>query len=266
LFWTKSDPDNVSMEAKHMNFSVITVCYQAKDVLAETMDSVLTQSIDNLEYVIVDGGSTDGTQALVATYSDARIRFVSEYDKGIYDAMNKGVQLCHGEYVIFMNAGDRFVDKRVLESIENQLKKKRPDIIYGDYYEVVSGRKKLVDYSGITPNSWFFLMSKMICHQAIVANREWLLNFPFDLRYRYAADRQWLIRCVKAGAVLQHVPVPIALYDRGGVSSDLGNFEKVRQEIDLCLVEQYPKRGALLQRIKKNKKLREWIRCLIFKK
>mgnify|MGYP005805452133 CR=1 FL=1 len=254
------------MSGSNAKISVITVCYQAVKTIAATIQSVLEQTDADMEYVIVDGGSTDGTLDRIRAVSDSRIQLISERDQGIYDAMNKGVRLCRGEYGIFINGVDLFADREVLHTAAQAMGREKPDILYGDYLNMYEDHCALVDNGKEKIGSWYFLMSKMICHQAIFAKRELLLRYPFDVRYRYAADRKWLITCVKNGASLKHLPVPVSYYDRRGVSSDEGNFEAVRREIDLCLQEEYPVRGRLLMLVKRNKKLREWIRGRIFKK
>lgn len=249
-----------------MKVSVITVCYQAREALKDTIESVLDQTYPDIEYVIVDGGSTDGTLELIQGKTAENIIWISEPDRGIYDAMNKGVRLCHGEYVIFMNAGDRFASSEVMTKMAQAIEQEDPDILYGDYYDLCQGESKYISYQGVKINSWYFLMSKMICHQAIIAKRQWMSENPFDIQYRYAADRKWLIQCVKKKAILAHVSEAVVVYDRTGISSASKNFEKVREEIDRCLLEEYPVKARLLQGVKSNRAVREYIRRKIFQK
>lgn len=249
-----------------MKVSVITVCYQAREALKDTIESVLDQTYSDIEYVIVDGGSTDGTLELIQGKSAENIIWISEPDRGIYDAMNKGVRLCHGEYVIFMNAGDRFASSEVITKMAQAIEQENPDILYGDYYDLCQGESKYISYQGVKINSWYFLMSKMICHQVIIAKKQWMTEKPFDTEYRYAADRKWLIQCVKENAKLAYRPEAVAVYDRTGVSSEKQNFEMVRGEIDRCLLESYPFRAKILQVIKSNHAVREFLRRQIFSK
>ena len=258
--------DERRMAVSNVKISVVTVCYQAGEALLETMQSVLGQTEASMEYILVDGGSTDGTLDLLRAETDPRVQWFSGRDQGIYDAMNKGVNYCNGEYVIFINEGDRLADQNVLHAVTLVLEQQKPDILYGDCIDVYEDHQSVANNGKERINSWYFLMSKMICHQAIFARRDLLLRFPFDIRYRYAADRKWLISCVKNGASLRHMAVTVSYYDRRGISSDEENFDSVREEIDRCLQEEYPVRGHLLMLVKRNKKLREWIRGRIFKK
>ena len=97
--------------------SVVTVCYNAADTIEKTMLSVLNQTYHDIEYIIIDGGSTDGTVEIIRKYADRIAYWVSEPDKGIYDAMNKGIKVATGEWINFMNAGDEFVDEGVIEKL-----------------------------------------------------------------------------------------------------------------------------------------------------
>ena len=98
-----------------MKISVVTVCYNSVDSIEETMLSVLNQTYSDVEYIIIDGGSTDGTVDIIKKYADRLVYWVSEPDKGIYDAMNKGIAAATGDYINFMNSGDRFASTNVIE-------------------------------------------------------------------------------------------------------------------------------------------------------
>ena len=247
-----------------MKLSVITVCYQAADILADTLESVWEQTCQEFEYIYVDGGSTDGTLELIAASLGDRARGVSEPDQGIYDAMNKGVRLCRGEYVIFLNAGDTFASKETVAQIVYALLEVKADIVYGDYVDCFPAEEKHVRYKGNEIRASFFLSSRMICHQAIVAGADWLRKHPFQTEYRYCADREWLIWCYRHGAKIRHIRVEIARYDRNGVSSGEQALEAVRGEVDRCLRLHFPVRAGALMMLKRNRRVRNWIRRKIF--
>lgn len=247
-----------------MIISVITVCYQAREALESTMESVLSQTYPDIEYVIVDGGSTDGTLALLQGRKAENTIWISESDQGIYDAMNKGVRLCHGDYTIFMNAGDKFASESAVEQIAEEIFRCKSDILYGNYKECCLNQEIPVIYTGKEISALFFLTSRMICHQAMISSVEWLRKHPFCLDYRYCADREWLIWCYKNKAKVRHIPVMVAEYDRNGVSSDEKAIEKIREEIDHCLKIYYPIQESLLEVLKRNKRIRNWIRQKAF--
>ena len=112
--------------------SVVTVCYNAADTIEKTMLSVLNQTYHDIEYIIIDGGSTDGTVEIIRKYADRIAYWVSEPDKGIYDAMNKGIKVATGEWINFMNAGDEFVDANVLDKLFFAKTVANVDVIYGN--------------------------------------------------------------------------------------------------------------------------------------
>lgn len=131
--------------------SVVTVCYNAADTIEKTMLSVLNQTYHDIEYIIIDGGSTDGTVEIIRKYADRIAYWVSEPDKGIYDAMNKGIKVATGEWINFMNAGDEFVDANVLDKLFFAKTVANVDVIYGNtlmkYTEGISFTKvKEIDY------------------------------------------------------------------------------------------------------------------------
>ena len=115
-----------------LKISVVTVCYNAADSIEQTMLSVLGQSYPDIEYIVIDGGSTDGTVDIIKKYTDRLAYWVSEPDKGIYDAMNKGIAAATGSYINFMNSGDSFYDNRVVEAVVPYLSSDMEAVIYGN--------------------------------------------------------------------------------------------------------------------------------------
>ncbi len=168
----------------HPTLSIVTVSFNAQKVIADTLRSVTTQDYPALEYIVIDGGSTDGTQAVIGEYTARIAHFVSEPDGGIYYGMNKGIEAATGEYVLFLNAGDVFADERVLSDVAAFLgEHPEADAVYGDSEQVLEyGRYR------IKPAPERLDRSMSISHQAVFVRTELLRAHPFDVRYRYAAD------------------------------------------------------------------------------
>lgn len=192
--------------------SVITVCYNAKDVIEETMLSVIQQVYSNVEYIIIDGKSNDGTVDIIKKYEDRISYWVSEPDKGIYDAMNKGIAKASGDYINFMNAGDRFYDEHVLEIVaENS---GEYDVIYGD---------TMIKYDfGELYKKGLFFSSNDFClplgHQSTFVKTK-IIRDGFDTKYKIAADYNMLYNLYKSGHKFIYVDKPLSVYDMQGFSS-----------------------------------------------
>lgn len=193
--------------------SVITVTYNALDALKATAQSVVGQDYANMEYLIVDGGSTDGTVPWIERFHSQEqridIRFVSERDNGIYDAMNKGVAMSNGDYCIFMNAGDTFVSSTVLSDVISRMEK-NTDVVYGDIMK--NGRVK----QSLSPRN----CHKMYyCHQGALTATTCLREYPFDTRHPFSADFKQAKQLFLAGKTFIRIPVTVAVFDTGGVSN-----------------------------------------------
>jgi len=224
--------------------SVISVCYNCEDEVEETLTSLLMQTYQNFEYIVVDGGSTDGTLEKIKsfTFSLSSVKIVSEPDDGIYDAMNKGVRLATGDFVYFLNIGDKFCDSDVLENVVSYLHDDNT-IYFGD----IIHHQRLYRHPNQL-NDFYFLLEKMICHQSIFAPLKFLKQYPFRLEYSYCADRDWLLYWIKKEkANYFHMAFPIAIYDTEGFSSQ---NEKVSFESKKVLCCYYPKFVLYLVRFK----------------
>lgn len=195
--------------------TVVTVVYNGEEFIEETILSVINQTYDNVEYIIIDGGSTDATLDIIRKYEHAIDYRMSEKDKGIYDAMNKGIDLATGDWINFMNAGDSFIDETVLMSIKNDLDLNL-DLIYGNHTvkDPFSGNRKIV-------NVRFKNDKKNIpyCHQSLFAKSSVLKKMHFNTSYKIAADYDQYMRLKSIHAKKKHVSKVIALYLGGGVSS-----------------------------------------------
>lgn len=202
-------------------FSVITVTYNAAAVLEDTIQSVITQTYHHVEYIIVDGGSTDGTLDIVAQYRDRIATVVSEPDKGLYDAMNKGMRLATGDYLCFLNAGDSFHEDDTLQSIAHSLTGSTlPDVIYGQT-ELVDSEGHFVRMRRLSApehlNWKSFRQGMLVCHQAFFAKRT--LAEPYDLRYRFSADFDWCIRVMKRAQTLHNTHLTLIDYLEEGMTT-----------------------------------------------
>ena len=191
-----------------MRISIITVTYNAEATVERTLESVAQQTYPDVEHLIIDGASTDHTLEIAQKYPHAIV--ISEPDKGLYDAMNKGLQRATGDYLCFLNAGDKLHCKETLEHVAESLERyahldnpEKPAIIgvlYGDT-DIVDAQGKFLRNRRLTPPehlTWrTFKDGMLVCHQAFYINRQ--IALPYDLQYRFSADFDWCIRCMKEG-------------------------------------------------------------------
>lgn len=176
--------------------SVITVTYNAADVIAETLKSLKNQTFKDFEYLVIDGASKDDTLKIINQNEIDGTRIISETDQGLYDAMNKGLKEAKGEYVIFLNAGDSFHAKDTLE-LYSQHARNGADIIYGDTIIVDQCGNKISDRHLSVPEKLTkdsFKEGMLICHQAFMVKKA--LAPEYDLAYRFSADFDWCVKCI----------------------------------------------------------------------
>ena len=211
------------MNNPHPKFSIITVTYNAGKVLEDTIQSVVFQTYRNVEYIIVDGGSTDNTLDVVHKYQEHICKVISEPDKGLYDAMNKGIRMATGDYLCFLNAGDELHENETLQKIVYTLKgKELPDVIYGETAIVDEEGHFLHMRRLSTPEHlhWkSFKEGMLVCHQAFFARRELALANPYDLRYRFSADFDWCIRIMKQSKYLHNTHLTLIDYLNEGMTT-----------------------------------------------
>ena len=179
-------------------FSIITVTYNAAATVVRTIESVDSQTFSDYEQIIVDGASTDNTLSLIAESERRQIQ--SEPDKGLYDAMNKGIKLARGQYLIFLNAGDKFHDARTLSRIARaiQTEDSLPDIVYGQTAIVDNEGNFIGERHLRAPRDLKFkdfARGMLVCHQAFIVRRD--IAPTYDLSYRYSADYEWCLRCLQ---------------------------------------------------------------------
>lgn len=197
--------------------SIITIVYNNVRDIGYTLSSVAEQSYPQVEYILIDGGSTDGTLDLIQKYAQHIDVLVSEKDKGIYDAMNKGLARATGDYVLFLNSGDTLFDTNTLQTVVDR--GNGADIIYGETKLVDEDRHIVGDRRHKAPEhfDWrSFRYGMNICHQAIYVRRS--IASPYDTNYQLSADIDWVIRAAKKAKTTQNVHTVVAKYLVGGMS------------------------------------------------
>ena len=202
-------------------FSIITVTYNAASVIVPTLESVRAQTYSNYEYILVDGGSKDDTVAIAKASGIEFAHIISERDKGIYDAMNKGIALATGDYLCFLNAGDAFYAPDILQTIADAIadEKELPDVLYGETAEVDENRNFVRMRRLQAPErlDWrSFRNGMLVCHQAFYARRD--IAPMYDLKYRLSADVDWCIKVMKRSKKMVNVNATVVNYLQNGIS------------------------------------------------
>ncbi|MDB5155775.1 MAG: glycosyltransferase [Mucilaginibacter sp.] len=205
------------MKAGQPILSVITVVYNNAADIERTVLSVLNQTYQNIEYIVIDGRSTDGTLQIIEKYKDRIATLISEKDKGIYDAMNKGLAVATGDYVLFMNSADEFYS---VDTVTNVFASATgADIYYGET-EMIGGdgkslgRRRHAAPAKFTWKSFKYGMS--ISHQAIYIKRSFVE--PYDPKYQLSADIDWILHAAKKAKLIVNVNQYVAKYKVGGMS------------------------------------------------
>lgn len=215
--------------------SVITVCRNSERYLRQTMESVLAQTYPEIEYVVIDGGSTDGTLAIIRSFEPrfaGRLRWMSEPDDGIYHAMNKGIAQSSGELVGILNSDDAYTPDAIEVAVAAWLKTGRPGAVYGDAVILdESGRELRVEES-LAVSSGDRPDRMPMCHQALFVTAETYRRLgAYDTSFRILADYELVLRMLREGVAMTRVPAVLACFRTGGVCSadmDSANAERER--------------------------------------
>ena len=198
-------------------YTIITINFNNSAELRQTIESVVGQTLKDIEYIVIDGGSTDGSVEVIKDYADHIDYWISEPDNGVYNAMNKGLAKAHGEYVNFMNSGDTFFSPSVLEEVDRQIGD--ADILFGN----VCNRATGVRYGGIKAGSevtFLTLKKEILCHQATFYRRDIFNRHPYDESLRLIADWKVNVQAIVTdNCKVKVVDTMIARYDLTGMSS-----------------------------------------------
>jgi glycosyltransferase involved in cell wall biosynthesis len=200
--------------------SIITVSFNAHETLEKTILSVINQNCDDFEFIIIDGGSTDGTVDIIKKYQDRISFWVSEPDKGIFDAMNKGLAKANGNWILFLNSGDLLLEgvlNRLIERIDNNY-----SIIYGNIRIWHNG-----DYKVRIPKSVNRLHYTMpFCHQAVIVKNGLLRKSSFNIKYMLSGDYEFFLRNLNENFL--YIPLTLVEYDLFGLSSKMA-FDMMKE-------------------------------------
>lgn len=224
---------------KPYKISVVTVCRNVEKVIEGTIKTVVNQSYRDIEYIIVDGSSTDGTVDIIKQYAAKYpIRYISEPDTGIYNAMNKAVKMCTGDYVIFINAGDGFWKDDVVQKAVAFMKANKGDIYHGNCVRTNIGvvRERNVNHGTFLQ----LLKGKQPFHQCTFASRETLERFSFNETYKIRSDFDWFLRCRKAGYRICYMDFIISRYAKFGYSGRAKQRKRYKNETARSIKEHYP--------------------------
>ncbi|AEH61486.1 glycosyl transferase family 2 [Methanosalsum zhilinae DSM 4017] len=176
--------------------SVITACLNSDQYIEDTIESVIKQTYPNIEYVIIDGGSTDNTLNIIKKYDNQIANWISEPDNGVYDAMNKGIVHSTGEIIYFLNAGDYLYDNEIIEKIVNEFLDESVLAVYGNV-EVINYEKNKKSIRGckVTYNN---LLYRRVCHQALFVRRSLFDEMGlFSTSFKLSSDHEFIIKCIK---------------------------------------------------------------------
>ena len=196
--------------------SIITINYNNRVGLQKTIDSVITQSFRDFEWIVIDGGSTDGSKELIEQYSDYISYWVSEPDKGIYNAMNKGIRIAKGDYLQFLNSGDWLCDETALERCFSHVIS--ADIAYGDLYFVdKDGNYEKSEFPEQVSLYYFF--HKSLGHNACFIKRDILQKEPYDEQYSIVSDWAFFLKHALNGGQFEHLNEVVSCFDLTGISS-----------------------------------------------
>lgn len=231
-----------------MKFSIITVCLNSEKLIEATMQSVLEQTYNKIEYIIVDGRSEDSTLDIINKVvtennhdSKITIKVISEPDNGLYDAMNKGVLLATGDYIQFLNAGDTFANEYVLEKIAKKANTSRAEILYGNViYTYSDGTNSLRKYGKWCAKPVYFLTGDSINHQCVFASKSCFDIHKFDSEnLKICADREWLMRMLRENISFVATNITICNYLISEDSVSVANEKLQWDEAEWCIKRHY---------------------------
>lgn len=209
--------------------SIVTVVRNCENTIEDTIINVINQKYPNIEYIVIDGQSTDGTLNKIRKYEESIDYWISEPDSGIYDAMNKGIDLATGDWVSFMNAGDYFFSNSTIKSIVSEIRKQNFDIIYGDFIVAHQNfnHKSLIK----AKTTEKILYGNLYSHQSCFIKAKVIKQNKFNLKYKITADYFQMVSLFYQNNKFFYLPIPISVMLAGGVS--YSNINTYKEQIKI---------------------------------
>ena len=199
-----------------MKISIITICFNSAQYLEQTIRSVTGQTYADREYIVIDGGSTDGTVDIVRKYEDKIDKWISEPDHGIADAMNKGLAMANGDYVIFIHSDDYFVDANVISTAVSYMSEEQ-DVYLFDIFLEKNGERKLHRPRGF---NWWMNLKTGVFHQSVICRRDLFEQIGyFDTSFKITMDYDFFLRAYWAGVRAKKIAFPLSVMRLVGISS-----------------------------------------------
>ena len=210
-----------------INYSIVVVSLNTKKQFLKTINSIKRQTYKNYEIIIVDGLSNDGTIKEIKKIKKKNVNYIIEKDKGIYDAMNKGIAISKGKWLIFMNSGDNFLNKNILKMISKK-KIDKSDILFGD--TVI--QNKFFSYNSKAKNFTKETFLMPFCHQSSFVKRNLLMKFRFNLKYKFSSDFNFFINCFYKKYSFLNLNLKISKVTSGGLA-DSNRKEVFKENINI---------------------------------
>lgn len=207
--------------------SIVTIVYNDKDGVKKTINNIINQTYRNIEFIIIDGGSTDGTVDIIKKYRESIAYWISEKDGGIYDAFNKGLDIATGDFINFMNAGDTFYESQTIEKSVEKINHKNK-VYFGKVIVKYKGKSCL--YPDLNNSIKRFAKKRLPNHQSMFFPKNFYQNNKYNLNYKISADDDYKFRSINDYG-LEFIDMTICEYSRGGVSANFNDISILRQRI-----------------------------------
>ena len=262
-----TESDLPSQQLSYPLVTIITVVYNNDRSICEAIDSVLTQSYDNIEYIIVDGGSTDGTLDLIRQHEDRIDYWISEPDNGLYDAMNKGIALATGEVIGILNSDDLYYPDTVAQIVQKYRQIDYPCVIYGSMCKFADGEDAKSIHRGDLSDRAFDTASIIINHPTCFVSRSLYEDFGgFKPEYEVGADRELMMRFHRQGVKFINLEGAIAQFRLGGTTSDRNLSRIFKREVvqEYKLLSAYDTERIIIAKVLSKKIIRSLRKWLIY--